>query len=76
MLRAANELLERVDREQRALGYVDMEPHLLHMMLRATIEALFEVSPPSLARKAFTSTPLVHAHIYVHHLPVLYIYSL
>ncbi len=43
MLRAVAELLERVDQEQRALGHVDMEPHLLHLMLRTTIEALFDV---------------------------------
>ncbi|KAG2482241.1 hypothetical protein HYH03_018824 [Edaphochlamys debaryana] len=43
VLSSAGELLEAIDREQAALGWVEAEPLLQRLMLRATLEGLFEV---------------------------------
>ncbi|KAG2434429.1 hypothetical protein HYH02_012259 [Chlamydomonas schloesseri] len=43
VLSAAGELLTSLDAEQGALGAVDAEPLLQRLMLRATLEGLFEV---------------------------------
>ncbi|KAG2423942.1 hypothetical protein HXX76_014883 [Chlamydomonas incerta] len=43
VLSAAGELLSSLDAEQGALGAVDVEPLLQRLMLRATLEGLFEV---------------------------------
>ncbi|GIL96175.1 hypothetical protein Vretimale_2002 [Volvox reticuliferus] len=43
VLDAAGELLSWLDRDQAEKGYVDLEPHLQRLMLRATLEGLLEV---------------------------------
>ncbi|EFJ46255.1 hypothetical protein VOLCADRAFT_118116 [Volvox carteri f. nagariensis] len=43
VLSASGELLESLELDQLDAGYVDAEPYLQRMMLRATLEGLFEV---------------------------------
>lgn len=50
VLSAAGELLSRLEAEQGALGAVDAEPLLQRLMLRATLEGLYEVGGRGLKR--------------------------
>ncbi|GIL42011.1 hypothetical protein Vafri_63 [Volvox africanus] len=43
VLGASGELLSSLDADQARKGYVDVEPHLQRLMLRATLEGLLEV---------------------------------